>query len=173
MTAPVFTGINHLCVVTRDLDRAVRTWADRYGVGPWRVMTYEPSMIEATVGGRPTEFGMRVGLAHIDESTRIEIIQPTDDRSPYAESLEARGGADHIHHVRMDIADYGDSRDRLEGELGLSTVLDGTFQTGAPDARSSATYLATEQDLGFIVEVAELPPGVVYPEPDYVYPPAG
>ena len=32
------------------------------------------------------------------------------------------------------------------------------------------TYLATEEDLGFILEIAQAPPGFSLPEPDYVYP---
>ena len=30
MSDGMFTGVNHICVVTRDVDRAVRTWADKY-----------------------------------------------------------------------------------------------------------------------------------------------
>jgi methylmalonyl-CoA/ethylmalonyl-CoA epimerase len=169
MPAPVFSGINHLCVVTRDVDRLVSVWADKYGIGPWRVYTYETSNIEASVDGAPVEFGMRVGLCHLDPTTRIEIIQPLDDRSPYARSLVERGDADHLHHVRLDVADYGVALGRLEG-LGLDTIMNGRFEGGEPGVSSAATYLATQEDVGFIIEVSDLPPGFVMPEPDYVHP---
>jgi methylmalonyl-CoA/ethylmalonyl-CoA epimerase len=170
MPAPVFSGINHLCVVTRDVDRLVRVWADKYGVGPWRVYTYATSNIEASVDGAPVEFGIRVGLCHLDPTTRIEIIQPLDDRSPYAQSLAERGDADHLHHVRLDVADYDVALGRLEG-MGLDTIMSGRFEGGEPGTSSRATYLGTQEDVGFIVEVADLVPGsFVMPEPDYVHP---
>ena len=131
--------------------------------------TYETSNIEASVDGAPVEFGMRVGLCHLDPTTRIEIIQPLDDRSPYARSLKERGDADHLHHVRLDVADYGVAVGRLEG-LGLETIMSGRFEGGEPGVSSSATYLATQEDVGFIIEVSDLPPGFVMPEPDYVHP---
>jgi len=169
MASQVFSGINHICVVTRDVDRAVRVWADKYGVGPWRVYTYDTSSISASVDGSPTEFGMRVGLCHIGPTTRIEIIQPLDDRSPYARSLVEREDADHIHHVRLDVVDYDAALEHLQG-LGLDTILSGKFRGGEPGTHSLATYLATEQDVGFIVEISHLPAGFAMPEPDYVLP---
>ena len=47
-TEPIFTGGDHLGVVTRDLDAAVRTWADHYGVGPWQVFSYDETSMTAT-----------------------------------------------------------------------------------------------------------------------------
>src|SRR4051794_14810831 len=168
MAEPVFTGINHVCIVTADLDRAVRTWCDRYGVGPWQVYTYAPEMTEVRVEGRPVEFGMRVGVAHLDASTRVELIQPLDDRSPYASSLAERGGADRVHHLRLDVADHAAALGRLEG-LGLREVLSARFPGKNPAAPASATYMDTAADLGFIVEVAALPPEFAPPDPDYTY----
>src|SRR5262249_4132709 len=119
----MFTGINHVCIATHDLDRAVRTWADRYGVGPWSIYTKDASNMAATVHGQPTDFPMRVALAALPSGARIEIIEPLDDRSPYAQSLAANGGADHVHHVRFDVADHVDTVARLR-ELGLPEILD-------------------------------------------------
>jgi methylmalonyl-CoA/ethylmalonyl-CoA epimerase len=171
MADPVFTGANHICVATNDIDRAVRVWSDRYGMGPWNLWTKDASNMSALVEGEPTEFAMRVALCQVSPTFRIEIIQPLDDRSPYAKSLAENGGADHIHHVRFDVADYAGARERLQG-LGLSTVLDAEF-AGAPGAEGAfvGTYFATEDELGFVVEIGEAPAGFAMPEPEVVYPP--
>jgi hypothetical protein len=87
---PFFTGINHICVVTHDIDRAVRMWSDRYGVGPWSLWTKDASNMTAVVDGEPTDFAMRVALCQLSPGFRLEIIQPLDDRSPYAKSLAQR-----------------------------------------------------------------------------------
>jgi len=168
----VFDAINHICVVTADIERAVRVWADRYGVGPWSVYTFGPSNMRVVIEGTPVEFGMRVGLAHVGANTptRMEIIQPLDDRSPYAASLAAHGGANHIHHVRLDIADHDAAVAQMH-ELGLRTKLSGRYAGRDPGTESRATYLSTEEDLGFTVEVAARAPDFPMPEPDFVYPP--
>jgi methylmalonyl-CoA/ethylmalonyl-CoA epimerase len=164
-----FVGINHISVVTRDLDHAVRTWADKYGVGPWTVYNYPAASIDVTVGGTRTPFGMRVGFASLESGTRIEIIQPTDELSPYAASLAERGNVDHFHHIRFDVADYEGSLDHLRG-LGLESVMSGAIQSGNPDAASLVDYFGTEADLGFLSELAQLPEGYRLPDAEYVYP---
>jgi catechol 2,3-dioxygenase-like lactoylglutathione lyase family enzyme len=170
MAGPVFTGINHICITTRDIDRAVRIWADRYGVGPWRLYTFDPSTMSVSVDGEAIEFGMRVALCQFGPATRVEIIQPLDDdRSPYAKSLNAHDGADHVHHIRLDVDNYEGSLEQLDG-LGIQRSLSGRYGGEDPGIRSWATYLATEADLGFTAEVAYMPPGWTMAEPDYVYP---
>lgn len=158
--------------MTADVDRTVRVWADRYNIGPWSVHTFDSSRVSASVdGGRPTEFGMRVGYCQFGPGTRIELIQPLDDRSPYARSLAERDGADHLHHLRLDVADYGSGLGRLTG-LGLRESLSAVFVGDDPAIRATAKYLSTEADLGFTVEIADIPPGFAPPPPDYVYPAA-
>jgi catechol 2,3-dioxygenase-like lactoylglutathione lyase family enzyme len=153
-----FTGINHVCVATRDLDRAVRVWSDGYGVGPWSIWTKDASNMTTS-----PQFAMRVALASLSAATRIELIQPLDERSPYAASLERHAGADHVHHIRLDVEDYGDARRDLEA-LGLEVVLDAAF-SGAEGIESHvrATYFSTERDLGFVLEIADVPDGFVLP----------
>lgn len=169
MPAPLFTDVNHVCIVTSDLDRAVRTWVDRYGMGPWSVWTKDASNMSAVVDGEPTDFAMRVGLCQVSPTFRLELIQPLDDRSPYAGSLAERGGADHIHHIRFDVDDYDGARERLDA-LGLHRVFEGEF-AGAPGVASTfaGTYYGTEDDLGFVVEIGHAPPGFAMSDPESVY----
>jgi catechol 2,3-dioxygenase-like lactoylglutathione lyase family enzyme len=169
MTAPAFAGINHICVVTADLDRAVRTWADRYGIGPWRLYRYGDSNMSASVDGEPMRFEMRVALCQL-ANARIELIQPLDERrSPYARSLAAHGGADHLHHVRFDVASYDDSAAQLR-RLGTEVIFDASFSPKDDGERLRGTYFDTEADLGFITEVVRVPDGFAMPEPERLYP---
>jgi Glyoxalase/Bleomycin resistance protein/Dioxygenase superfamily len=52
-------------------------------------------------------------MGHFASGFRIEVIEPLDDRSPYARALAERGGG-HVHHVRFDVADYDSTREQLE-----------------------------------------------------------
>jgi catechol 2,3-dioxygenase-like lactoylglutathione lyase family enzyme len=164
----MLTGLNHVCVVTGDLDRAIRVWADRYGVGPWGVWTKDASNMTAAVEGRPTEFAMRVALASLPSGVRIELIQPLDDGSPYAESLTRHGGADHIHHLRFDVDDYDAAAARLRGDLGLGTILHAQF--AGLDGSFTGTYFDTESELGFVMEIGGAPEGFAMPPAEDVYP---
>ena len=117
------------------------------------------------------DFKMRVALAQLGPAFRIEIIEPLDDRSLYAASLRQSGGADHIHHVRLDVSDFAGARNEL-GALGLEVRFDATFRGGSPDGhRVRGMYFDARDDLGFLLEIAEAPPGFSMPQPDYVYPP--
>jgi hypothetical protein len=172
MAEPLFNDANHVCIVTNDLDRAVRTWSDRYGVGPWNIWTFDGSNMSAVINGEPTEFGMRAALCQLSPTFRLEIIQPLDDRSPYADSLRARGGADHVHHLRLEVEDYEKTHRGLT-DLGLDAFFEGDFSAG-PDVPEPfhASYFTTEEDLGFIVEIGRVPAGHTMRAPDAVYPPA-
>lgn len=166
----LFSGANHVCIVTADLDAAVRRWADRYGVAPWRVFSYDRSNMHAKVDGEPVEYGMRAALAQLGPTFRIELIEPLDERSLYAESLRAHGGADHVHHMRLDVPDFAGARDELTA-LGLPVRLEADFRGGSPDGPTfHATYFDAGDDLGFLLEIGSAPPGFSMPDPDYVYP---
>ena len=167
---PIFTDINHICVVTGDVERAIRVWADRYGFGPWSVYTKDATNMSALVDGEPTEFAIRVALANVSPTFRIELIQPLDERSPYSDSLARHGGADHVHHLRFDVADYDGAGARL-AELGRRRLLDAAFD-GAPGVGEKflGTYYDTERELGFVVEIGHAPPGFRMPPPELVYP---
>jgi methylmalonyl-CoA/ethylmalonyl-CoA epimerase len=169
---PLFTGGNHICIATLDLDRAVRTWWDRYGVGPWRVYRYDPSTVSADIDGRPTDFSMQVALASMGPHFRVEIIQPLDGDNPYTPSLERHGGADHIHHVRFDVSNYDDAVGELNN-LGLRTVMDARFAGGTEGSPPLVgRYVDTTEDLGFVLELAHAPSGFVMATPQYEYPPS-
>lgn len=173
MTQSLFTGANHIGIVTRDLDRAIRTWWDRYGVGPWRVYRYDASNMSARVDGTPVEYEMRVALAQLGPNLRVEIIQPLDERSPYADSLVRHGDADHVHHVRLDVADFDEAYPRLQA-LGLPTRMHATFAGADADGpKVTAAYLGTEDELGFTLEVVGMPGGFAMPEPEFVHPTDG
>ena len=168
----LFTGGNHICIATLDLDRAVRTWWDRYGVGPWRVYRYDPATVSAEVGDRSVEFSMRAALAAIGPDFRVEIIQPLDGDNPYTPSLEQHDGADHIHHVRFDVSDYDEAVGELDA-LGLRSVMHARFAGGTEQSPPLVgRYLDTTEDLGFVLELAHAPSGFVMATPEYEYPPS-
>jgi catechol 2,3-dioxygenase-like lactoylglutathione lyase family enzyme len=153
---PLFTDILHAAVIVRDLDAAVRTYNDDYGIGPWYIYEFGPDTVEnMTRDGKPAEFAWRLALAQVGGSF-IELIQPLDDRSSYAEFLEAHGEG--IHHIAFRPANH----DAVEADLrqkGLAHVQGGIYKGIRFD------YFSTEGDLGFISELLDLPEGPPRPTP--------
>jgi len=165
------SGINHICVVTRDLDRLVRVYWEKYGIGPWSIYRYDATNMRATVAGEPIRFEMRAALAQLGPPARIELIEPLDERSQYAESLRARGDADHLHHVRLDVAGYDEAL-AAAAEVGADVRMSADFAGGGADGPPfRSTYLETEADLGFLLELGEAPPGFTMPSPEATFPP--
>jgi methylmalonyl-CoA/ethylmalonyl-CoA epimerase len=162
----MFNGLDHLCIVTSDVDRVVRTWADGFGVGPWQVYEFDETNMTTEVDGEARPFAMRVGLCQVGPAFRVEVIQPLDDRSPYAASLDAHGGADHLHHVKLDVADFEQASEAL-GARGLKVTFDGVFPGDVGVAHGR--YFDATADLGFLLEISEVSPGFTMAPPEYEY----
>ncbi|SDE39979.1 VOC family protein [Belnapia rosea] len=90
-------------IVVRDLDTALGSYANKLGVGPWRVYTYAPPLLSETkVRGVAMAYSMKLGLAWT-KGMMWELIQPLDGPSIYWEFL--RDHDEGVHHVMID---YGD-----------------------------------------------------------------
>lgn len=164
------TGINHVCVVTADLDRAMRDWWERFEVGPWTHYRFGADTMEARVGDEPVACAIRVAAAPLgDGEQKLELIQPLDDRGPWAESLAAHAGADHIHHVRFDVTDFDEAAAAL-ADGGAPLGLDADF-TGDPDKPPlRCNYFEAGPAIGFRVELGEAPPGFSLKNPSGTFP---
>ncbi len=169
MGSPSFTGINHLGIVTGDLDRAMRTWVEGYGIGPWTIHAFDAETMSITVDGEAVPTSIRLASAFVGGTSRIELIQPlADDESPYARSLREHGGADHLHHVRMDVADFDAALEEAAAD-GVGTVLDAEFADAAGGEPLRVAYLDTGPKVGFITEIVGRPDGYQLPDPDRTY----
>jgi methylmalonyl-CoA/ethylmalonyl-CoA epimerase len=160
MTATDLTGVAQIGIITADLDRAIRTWQEKYGVGPWHVQTCDAStMSETMLGGRPATFGMRLAVTYLG-GLMLELIQPGEGDSVYAHSLARRGGADHLHHILCTTRDFQGTIDAF-GRKGVATAQSGTMNEGPIEW----AYLDTEADLGFMLEFIQLPEGYTLDPP--------
>lgn len=164
------TGINHVCVVTADLDRAIRTWYEDYGIGPWTDYRFDADNMEARVEGKRVDCAIRVAAAPLgDGRQKLELIQPLDACGPWAESLAAHGGADHIHHVRFDVADF-DAAARALVEGGAPLGLGADFSANPSEPPLRCNYFEGGPTIGFRVELGTAPPGFSLDNPSGTFP---
>jgi catechol 2,3-dioxygenase-like lactoylglutathione lyase family enzyme len=162
MRTPVFTGINQICIVVPDLEAAMKTYVEGYGIGPWEIFELNPSNMNDMVrNDEPSSYAMRLGCAKVGDM-ELELVQPLDEESTYAEFLAKHGVG--VHHINILFDDFDETMDELRRK-GHSIVMGGGYEG------NTFNYMSTDRDLGVLTEVVDLAPGVEHP-PAAVYPAA-
>ena len=158
---PMFTQVLQIGIVVKDCDGSVRRWVEEYGVGPWSIYEFNPETVEQmTVRGKAQGYAMRLATANVG-SVQIELIEPKDDKSIYAEFLKEHGEG--LHHVAFGVDDYGKVMESY-GKKGKPILQGGTWKG------LTYTYLDEGKDLGLIAEIYHIAPDFRLPEPAAVYP---
>lgn len=162
-TFPI-TNIAQICILVPDLDKAMRNFYERFGVGPWSVYTYaKPFVKNMTRNGKPCDYSSRIGLANIG-NMRIELIQPLEGDTVYTDYIKKHGyGVQHLGILTENMADSL----RLAGEAGIAMTMDGSGF--GLDGDGHYAYLDTEDLVGITLELIERPKR--RHEPEAVYPP--
>lgn len=163
MRRPLFTGTLQVSVVVPDLEEAMRTYVEGYGIGPWDVYEFNPGNVQGMhEGGQPVARSWRLALAKVGD-VQWELVQPLDDDSVYARFLAEHGSG--VHHVGVAVPDYEGTVAELGGR-GHEVLLGGTYNG------VTFSYLSTDRDLGVVTEIFDGAPGRDQ-EPDRVYPQPG
>jgi len=112
--------------------------------------------------GKPAEYRMRVALSNVGDM-RIELIQPLEGDTVYAEFVREHGYG--VHHIGVLTDDMRKSLEQAE-RAGLAMTQDGAGF--GPDGDGHYAYLDTERLIGTTIELIERPkrrqpPERVYP----------
>jgi methylmalonyl-CoA/ethylmalonyl-CoA epimerase len=158
---PVFTETMQIGIVVRDLDAALRSYVEDYGIGPWQVHEFDPeSAKDMRVYGQPVGRSGRGAITRFATTMvgRVmwELIEPLDEESVWARFLAEKGEG--VHHIAVAAPDF-DEAVAEQAERGNDLALSGTF------SGVKLAYLPTDHDLGVIIEIFEGMPGAER-EPD-------
>ena len=138
-------------IVVADRDRAVSQYTTLLGISGWRLTDFDERSAErTTVRGVEAPFAMR--LAFAGGSPEIELIEPVEGESIYREFLHSHGEG--IHHLAIAVDSIADAATAL-AEAGFEEL-----QAGfgfAPNGRGGFAYFDMTAELGFILEVVEMP----------------
>ena len=168
--SPIFTNVLQVAVIVRDLNAAVRRYADEYGIGPWRIYSSHDRITEMTLRGQPAALAFRWAVCDIG-TVNWELIEPLDDRSIFAEFLRDHGeGVQHIAFATDDVPGAIEQVRRRSPD-GVGSLLGARWDHDGQTLR--AAFLNTTGDLGVVAEVYQRPSTWVRPEPDEIYPPSG
>ncbi len=159
-------GISQIALLVPDLDKGVETYWRLLGIGPWHIYTYgKPFVKKMSYRGQPGAYSMRLALARLG-SLQIELIEPLEGGSIYAEHIAEHGYG--LHHIAVVVEDLEAAVGEAQA-AGLAVAMDGSGY--GLDGDGGYAYLDTVDAIGTTVELIELPrrrarPEKIYPPPD-------
>jgi methylmalonyl-CoA/ethylmalonyl-CoA epimerase len=161
---PMFKRIVQVGLVVKDSEATARRYWEEFGIGPWRFYTLDPSNTPGmTFRGKPVKHAFRAALARLGE-VALELIEPLDGASVYAEHLAAHGEG--LHHLAFAVDDYDQAREYLTSH-GYDEL-----QHGRPFDVNDYSYFDTSRALTFITELcSEEDVHKAFPPPERTLPP--
>jgi catechol 2,3-dioxygenase-like lactoylglutathione lyase family enzyme len=163
MQKPVFSKIAQVSFIVKNVDEMVRKYNYTLGIGPWKIWEFGPDTVnDMAIHGKRSDYRMRLALAKIGDID-IELIQPRDDKSIYADFLKTNGEG--FHHLAYIVEDFDKLMQYME-KIGIKVSMSGNWC-----GKHIWVYLTTENDIKHIVELNSTEPGFIYPEPVECYPP--
>jgi 4-hydroxyphenylpyruvate dioxygenase-like putative hemolysin len=143
-----FPAVVQIGLVVRDLEHTVAHYESLLGWRGWNfnaVDTRAGKGRRFTFGGAPIEARARIAWMEVG-AIEIELIEPQDENSIYAEFIRDRGAG--LHHVMLATKDYVASLADFE-QKGYAVVASGELQ------QTRFALLDTVEDLGMLIELAE------------------
>jgi catechol 2,3-dioxygenase-like lactoylglutathione lyase family enzyme len=149
-----FKNFVQIGVVVADLEKSIKQLGEIFGIGPFRIVDWPPAGrtdIQKFYYGEPGNFTARMAFTELGP-IELELIQPVEGESIWADFLRERGGG--IHHIRFNVDDTGPVQEYL-AEKGIQAAQYGS------GIRPGTTWMnfASEDKVGFVIEIMNALPG--------------
>jgi len=140
-------------VVVKDLDRAIEGLTEVFGIGPFRKINWPPEgrTMEKYYYGKPGNFTARMAFTELGP-VELELIQPLDGDSIWADFLEEHGEG--IHHIRFNVLEL-EPLFQYMADHGIEVS---QWGSGLRPGTAWANF-ASEERVGFVIEVMKMIPG--------------
>lgn len=148
MSQPMFHQVVQLGIVVRDAKATAHRYRELLGLDDWHfneVDTASGKGANFRRGGQSITAKALIAWTSVG-NVELELIEPQDDSSVYAEFLHSKGPG--IHHVMFVTPDYDDCINHMASQ-NISTLGAGELQ------KTRFQLFDTEADLGLICEIAE------------------
>ncbi len=157
----IFTKIVQVAIVVKNIEESVKNFYDLFQIGPWEIYTYTPENTEdMQVRGKSCDYSMKLAFCRLGD-IQLELIQPLDDKSIYAEFLRDKGEG--LHHLGFDISDY-ENVIKFAQDKNIGILQHGSHKGYI------YTYLDTIPYLSFIAEIFKPPKKIIKESPESIYP---
>lgn len=151
-------------ILVPDLRKALATYSETFGLGPWIGYHFTPETVrDFTYRGRPADYSVEIAMT--GSGPQVELLQVHGENSLYQEWIDRHGYG--IQHLGARVEDGTAATEELVA-AGYEVIQSGHGY--GLDGDGAFTYFDTLADLGFILEVIQVPR--TRREPDFVWPPA-
>lgn len=153
--------LKQFSMVTRDLRRTVDGLM-KIGVGPWRTYPFDRHTVtDRTYKGKPGDFEFKIALADMP-GLMWEVIQPIRGPDIYSDFLASKGEG--LHHLLFECNGLNwEQKTKAFADAGYSCA-----QLGKWLGQITFAYYDTVPDIGFYIEVINIPDGWVRPAPQEI-----
>jgi methylmalonyl-CoA/ethylmalonyl-CoA epimerase len=157
-------GIAQVCILVPKLEPVVEAYYQKFGIAPWHFYTYQkPFVKEMNYFGKPANYAARIALSFFGPM-RIELIEPLEGNSVYADFISEHGYG--VHHFGLLTDDMQKALQEAD-VAGMPMIMDGSGF--GLDGDGHYAYLDTEKFIGVTLELIQRPMNRAKPEK--VYPP--
>jgi hypothetical protein len=161
--AEMFGDFVQIGVVVADVEYAAAMLTDVFGIGPFRIIDWPPpdrTDIERFYHRQPGNFTARMAFTELGP-VELELIQPLEGESIWADFLRERGGG--IHHIRFNVPDLEPTIEYLAGQ-GIQVAQMGS---GLRPGTTWANF-DTDSVVGFTIEAMKVAAGTDGRTPNFV-----
>jgi len=148
MSQPLFSDVVQIGIVVQSAEGTARQYMELLGVTDWHfneVDTEKGKGANFRTRGEPIKARALIAWTQLG-NVELELIEPRDEDSVYAEFLRDKGPG--IHHVMFAAADYESCLDRMQ-KNGFETLASGELQN------TRFQLLDTIEALGAVIEIAD------------------
>jgi len=123
---PLFNVLHHVCIVVRDLERAV-AYYERLGFGPWFDYPKGAPYVEFDVPNEAASNAMRYKCCDL-ANVQIQLCQPPPMDCPQRRFLDTHGEG--VYHLGFEVPER-EAAERQAAALGLRTTARGQRADGS------------------------------------------
>jgi methylmalonyl-CoA/ethylmalonyl-CoA epimerase len=148
MSQSLFKDVVQIGVVVSDADACVARYRELLNLQDWHINYVDTEAGKGRnffIGDKPIAAKAKIAWIAIG-NVELEIIEPQDEESVYAQFLRDKGPG--IHHVMFAVSDYDKCNESMI-ENNVEVLGSGELQ------QTRFQMFDTEKDLGFICEIAE------------------
>lgn len=148
MNTSAASTIVQIGIVVPSVDAAVRNYADLLGISDWNINYVDTDAGKGRnfhVGGQNVAVKAKIAWTRVGDM-ELELIEPQDDTSIYAEYLRTNGPG--VHHLMFGTDDYQHTLENMD-RIGVRNIVSGELQA------TRFRLFDTRQMLGTISEFAD------------------
>jgi len=141
--------ILHLGIVVADLDKAVKIYEEKLGVGPWEIGEPAPFFAQMNVNDGESALNIKTAL-YKGDGYEIELVMPIGE-GLYQDWLNERGPG--LHHVKFEHdSNFNEIITTAQEVSGRKPYLDVKW----PDGRPMVAYADLLEEAGLLIEISAL-----------------